>query len=170
MLRHSLSGKMGGRSGYDVDPGHPVHVYEISLDSGAKLLRLFECAKRLDQFFDICLNSLRIEKMDWNIKTKEKVQYSVAVFGFVFGLIMVAVSAFAVEPIGEVDPSVISILGILISFAAAIFGVSLHYDSELQHFKSEARDEFRRLEDELERRPHHHRRREEEETENIDEE
>ena len=108
--------------------------------------------------------------MDWNIKTKEKIQYGVAVFGFTFGLALVAISAFCVEPVGEVHPSIISILGIVISFAAAIFGVSLHYDSELQHFKSEARDEFRRLEDELdrERRPHHHRG--EEETENIDEE
>lgn len=108
--------------------------------------------------------------MDWNIKTKEKIQYCVAVFGFAFGLVMVAVSAFAVAPVGEVHPSIISILGIVISFAAAIFGVSLHYDSELQHFKSEARDEFRRLEEELDRdrKPHH--RRGEEQTENIDEE
>lgn len=106
---------------------------------------------------------------NWNIKTKEQIQYGVAVFGFVFGLALVAISAFCVEPIGEVHPSVISILGIMISFAGAIFGVSLHYDSELQHFKTEARNEFRRLEDELEGR-HHHRRREEEETENIDEE
>lgn len=104
---------------------------------------------------------------NWNIQTKEKIQYAVAVFGFVFGLVMVAVSAFAVEPIGEVDPSVISILGIMISFAGAIFGVSLHYDSELQHFKTEARNEFRRLEDELDRRPHHHRG---EQIENLDEE
>ena len=106
---------------------------------------------------------------NWNIKTKEQIQYGVAVFGFVFGLALVAISAFCVEPIGEVHPSIISILGIVISFAAAIFGVSLHYDSELQHFKSEARDEFRRLEDELdrERRPHHHR---EEEIENLNEE
>ena len=112
---------------------------------------------------------VKIGKMKkWDIKTKEQLQYGVAIFGFVFGLIMVAVSAFAVEPIGEVDPSVISILGILISFAGAIFGVSLHYDSELQHFKTEAKNEFRRLEDELEGR-HHHRRREEQ-IENLDEE
>lgn len=107
---------------------------------------------------------------EWSLRKKEQIQYCVAVLGFVFGLVMTAVSAFAVEPIGEVHPSIISILGIVISFAAAIFGVSLHYDSELQHFKTEARNEFRRLEDELDRRPHHHRRREEEETENIDEE
>lgn len=106
---------------------------------------------------------------NWNIETKEKIQYGVAVFGFVFGLVMVAVSAFCVEPAGEVHPSVISILGIMISFAGAIFGVSLHYDSELQHFKSEARNEFRRIEEELdrERRPHHHRG---EQIENSDEE
>lgn len=124
----------------------------------------------VSSLLDVCLVPVRIEKMDWNIKTKEKIQYGVAVFGFVFGLALVAISAFCVEPIGEVHPSVISILGIMISFAGAIFGVSLHYDSELQHFKTEARNEFRRLEDELDRRPHHHRRREEEETENIDEE
>ena len=118
----------------------------------------------------ICLYQLlRIEKMEWNTKTKEQVQYCVAIFGFAFGLILVGVSAFAVEPIGEVHPSVISILGIMISFAGAIFGVSLHYDSELQHFKTQARDEFRRLEDELEGR-HHHRRREEEEIEDLNEE
>ena len=105
---------------------------------------------------------------NWNIQTKEKIQYGVAVFGFVFGLVMTAVSAFCVEPVGEVHPSIISILGIVISFAAAVFGVSLHYDSELQHFKTEARNEFRRLEDELEGR-HHHRRREEQ-IENLDEE
>lgn len=112
---------------------------------------------------------VKIGKMDWNIKTKEKIQYGVAVFGFVFGLALVAISAFCVEPIGEVHPSVISILGIMISFAGAIFGVSLHYDSELQHFKTEARNEFRRLEDELdrERRPHRHRG---EQIENLDEE
>lgn len=105
---------------------------------------------------------------EWSLKKKEQIQYCVAVLGFVFGLVMTAVSAFCVEPVGEVHPSIISILGIVISFAAAVFGVSLHYDSELQHFKTEARNEFRRLEDELEGR-HHHRRREEQ-IENLDEE
>lgn len=107
---------------------------------------------------------------EWSIQKKEQIQYFVAVLGFVFGLVMVAVSDFCIEPIGEVHTSVISILGIVISFAAAVFGVSLHYDSELQHFKTEARNEFRRLEEELERDRRPHRRREEEETENIDEE
>lgn len=107
---------------------------------------------------------------NWSLQKKEQIQYCVAVLGFVFGLVMTAVSAFCVEPLGEVHPSIISILGIVISFAAAIFGVSLHYDSELQHFKTEARDEFRRLEEELNRERRPHRRREEEETENIDEE
>lgn len=106
---------------------------------------------------------------EWSLKKKEQIQYCVAVLGFVFGLVMTAVSAFCVEPLGEVHPSIISILGIVISFAAAIFGVSLHYDSELQEFKSAARNEFRRLEEELdrERRPHHHRG---EQIENSDEE
>lgn len=47
MLRHSLSGKMGGRSGYDVDPGHPVHVYGTISIPGAKVVFLIGICKFL---------------------------------------------------------------------------------------------------------------------------
>ena len=74
----------------------------------------------------------------WSNETKEKIQSAVATLSIVFGFALTAVG-FAVEPVGEVSGSVIGILGECLCFGGAIFGVSLHYNNELNIFKTEVR-------------------------------
>ena len=80
--------------------------------------------------------------MKWNTKTKEQIQYGFSTIAFVFGMVLVAVSAFAIEPLGIVDPTIITIFGLVLSFTGAVFGINMHFDNELSKFKAEIRDEF----------------------------
>ena len=80
--------------------------------------------------------------MKWTHQTKEIIQYAVAMVCIVFGLVLVAIGGLAIEPIGEVSASFLTCLGVLLTFAGSIFGISAHYNSELVNFKSEIRNKL----------------------------
>lgn len=80
--------------------------------------------------------------MKWTHQTKEIIQYGVAMVCIVFGLVLVAIGGLAIEPIGEVSASFLTCLGVLLTFAGSIFGISAHYNSELVNFKSEIRNKL----------------------------
>ena len=81
-------------------------------------------------------------EMKWTHQTKEMIQYGVAMVCIVFGLVLVAIGGLAIEPIGEVSASFLTCLGVLLTFAGSIFGISAHYNSELVNFKSEIRSKL----------------------------
>ena len=90
--------------------------------------------------------------MKWDYKVKEQIQYIFAGTAFVFGLILVAVAAFFIEPLGVVDSTIITIFGLILSFVGAILGINLHYSNETTKFKIEAREELQRFEEETNKR------------------
>ena len=77
--------------------------------------------------------------MKWTNDNKEKIQYILAVASIVFGLGLTC-AGFIVEPTGEVDGTVLGVLGECIGFAGAIFGITLHYNNELDKFKRQVND------------------------------
>ena len=82
------------------------------------------------------------QKMKWTHQTKEMIQYAVAMVCIVFGLVLVAIGGLFIDPIGEVSASFLTCLGVLLTFAGSIFGISAHYNSELVNFKSEIRSKL----------------------------
>lgn len=86
--------------------------------------------------------------MKWNFETKEKIQYIFAGTAFVFGLVLIGVSAWCIKPLGIVDATIITIFGLILSFIGAVFGLNLHYSNELMNFKTQAREEINRFENE----------------------
>lgn len=67
---------------------------------------------------------------------KDRLSYILCIVAFIVGVIL-TFAGFFVPPTGIVDGSVISIIGIFLSYAFAVIGVSLHYSVELEKFKSE---------------------------------
>lgn len=92
------------------------------------------------------------DKMTWDFKTKEKIQYIFAGMAFVFGLVLIGTAAWCIEPLGVVDATVITIFGLILSFVGAVFGLNLHYSNELMNFKTQAREEMDRFERETKKR------------------
>ena len=80
--------------------------------------------------------------MKWTHQTKEIIQYGVAMVCIVFGLVLVAIGGLFIDPIREVRASFLTCLGVLLTFAGSIFGISAHYNSELVNFKSEIRSKL----------------------------
>ena len=70
------------------------------------------------------------------LTTKDKISYSLCVASFVCGTVLTFIGLF-VDPLGEIDASVISSLGIFLTFSGSLIGLNVHYSSELNHFKSE---------------------------------
>lgn len=82
---------------------------------------------------------------------KDKLSYILCIFSFIIGVLL-TVAGFIVAPIGEVDASVLTSLGLFLSFSGSIIGITQHYSMELDKFKSsiinsintkdESKDEF----------------------------
>ena len=86
--------------------------------------------------------------MIWHQETKEKIQYTLAIVVILVGLGL-SIAGFVVDPQGEIDGSVLAITGECLTFAGAIFGISIHYGSELRNFKREINRELKAKEDEI---------------------
>ena len=86
--------------------------------------------------------------MIWHQETKEKIQYTLAIVVILVGLGL-SIAGFVVDPQGEIDGSVLAITGECLTFAGAIFGISIHYGSELRNFKREINRELKSKEDEI---------------------
>lgn len=75
---------------------------------------------------------------------KEKIQYTVAIVGLAIGIIFCGISLFTPPP-GAIDNSAIYVLGLFLSFVAAIFGIDLSYSSKVQKMETEIQKEMIQL-------------------------
>lgn len=84
-----------------------------------------------------------------DLPVKDKISYVLCVASFVCGTTLTFLGMF-VDPLGVIDASVLSSLGIFLSFAGAIIGINTHYSKELHTFKTEVQrtiDEKRKSKD-----------------------
>lgn len=73
--------------------------------------------------------------MIWNKETKEIYMFRFAVVSFAVGVILIFTGMF-MPPVGEINGNVLIGCGEFLSFTAALLGINVHYDNELQKFKS----------------------------------
>ncbi len=71
-----------------------------------------------------------------DLHIKDKIAYFLSVASFMCGSILVFCGMY-LHPIGEIHSSVLSSLGIFLSFSGALIGLNLHYSTELSNFKGE---------------------------------
>ena len=69
---------------------------------------------------------------------KDKLSYVLCIFSFIIG-VMLTIAGFFVKPVGEVDASILTSLGLFLSFSGSIIGITQHYSQQLENFKSEIR-------------------------------
>ena len=82
---------------------------------------------------------------------KDKLSYVLCIFSFIIGVLL-TIAGFVVNPLGDIDASVLTSLGLFLSFSGSIIGITQHYSMELDKFKSsiinsinnkdESKDEF----------------------------
>lgn len=71
---------------------------------------------------------------------KDKLSYCLCVASFIVGVALTLLGMF-INPLGEIHSSVLTSLGIFLSFSGAIIGINSHYSTELENFKNEIRAE-----------------------------
>ena len=71
-----------------------------------------------------------------DLHIKDKISYILCCASFICGTVLTFIGLF-VDPLGEIDASVISSLGIFLTFSGSLIGLNVHYSSELAHFKTE---------------------------------
>ena len=76
-----------------------------------------------------------------DLEVKDKISYILCVASFFCGAVLVFLGVF-LAPVGIIDSSVLSSLGLFLSFAGAIIGINIHYSTELNHFKSKVECEI----------------------------
>ena len=82
---------------------------------------------------------------------KDKLSYVLCICSFIIGVLL-TIAGFVVNPLGDIDASVLTSLGLFLSFSGSIIGITQHYSMELDKFKSniintinnkdESKDEF----------------------------
>lgn len=75
---------------------------------------------------------------------KDTIEYIVAIFVIAFGCIL-TVMGFLAPPVGEIHPTVITVLGELLIFAGAIFHLNLSFKRKDEEFRGEIRNELNGL-------------------------
>lgn len=76
-----------------------------------------------------------------DLPIKDKISYILCCASFICGTTLTFIGLF-VDPLGEIDASVISSLGIFLTFSGSLIGISVHYSTELNHFKSKVEYEI----------------------------
>ena len=71
-----------------------------------------------------------------DLTIKDKISYILCCASFVCGTILTFIGLF-VDPLGEIDASVISSLGIFLTFSGSLIGINTAYSKELYTFKTE---------------------------------
>ena len=72
------------------------------------------------------------------LPAKDKISYILCVASFICGTSLTFIGLF-VDPLGVIDASVITSLGIFLTFSGSLIGLNVHYSTELNHFKSEVK-------------------------------
>lgn len=71
---------------------------------------------------------------------KDKLSYILCIFSFIIGVLL-TVAGFIVAPLGDIDASVLTSLGLFLSFSGSIIGITQHYSQQLENFKMEIRSQ-----------------------------
>ncbi len=81
-------------------------------------------------------NNIKIDAKNWGeLSYRDKVAYSVTIGAFVIGVAL-SITGMILPPVGEVHPTVITLVGLFLSFAGALLGISHHFENELGKFKA----------------------------------
>ena len=81
-------------------------------------------------------NNIKIDAQTWGeLSYRDKVAYSVTIGAFVAGVAL-SITGLIIPPTGEIHPSVITLVGLFLSFAGALLGISHHFENELGKFKA----------------------------------
>ena len=81
-------------------------------------------------------NNIKLDAQSWSeLSYRDKVAYSVTCAAFIVGTAL-AIAGLVIEPTGEIHPSVITLVGLFLSFAGALLGISHHFENELGKFKA----------------------------------
>lgn len=75
---------------------------------------------------------------------KEVIIYVLAVVTMTAGLTLLFIGLF-IPPEGEIHSSVITAFGILCTFVASLFGISIHYANELDKFKANVQERLNEI-------------------------
>lgn len=89
-----------------------------------------------------------MENNNWNsLSFKNKMSYVLCISSFIIG-VSLTVAGFMVNPLGEVHASILTSLGVFLTFSGSIIGISQHYAIELEKFKSDILSMKKKEEDE----------------------
>lgn len=81
-------------------------------------------------------NNIKIEPQSWSeLSYRDKVAYSVTIGAFIIGVAL-SITGMILPPLGEVHPTVITLVGLFLSFSGALLGISHHFENELGKFKA----------------------------------
>ena len=81
-------------------------------------------------------NNIKIDAKNWSeLSYRDKVAYSVTIGAFIIGVAL-SITGMVLPPVGEVHPTVITLVGLFLSFAGALLGISHHFENELGKFKA----------------------------------
>ena len=81
-------------------------------------------------------NNIKLDAQSWSeLSYRDKVAYSVTIGAFVAGVAL-SITGLIIPPTGEIHPSVITLVGLFLSFAGALLGISHHFENELGKFKA----------------------------------
>ena len=81
-------------------------------------------------------NNINIDAKNWGeLSYRDKVAYTVTIGAFVIGVAL-SITGMILPPLGEVHPTVITLVGLFLSFAGALLGISHHFENELGKFKA----------------------------------
>ena len=84
-----------------------------------------------------------MENNNWNsLSFKNKMSYVLCISSFIIGVVL-TVAGFLVNPLGEVHASILTSLGVFLTFSGSIIGIAQHYGAQLEGFKSEIRKELK---------------------------
>ena len=81
-------------------------------------------------------NNIKIDAKNWSeLSYRDKVAYTVTIGAFVIGVAL-SITGMVLPPVGEIHPSVITLVGLFLSFSGALLGISHHFENELGKFKA----------------------------------
>lgn len=87
-------------------------------------------------------NNIKLDAQSWSeLSYRDKVAYSVTIGAFVAGVAL-SVTGMVLPPVGEVHPTVITLIGLFLSFAGALLGISHHFENELGKFKASVEEKL----------------------------
>lgn len=77
-----------------------------------------------------------MKKNNWSeLSFRDKMSYVLCIVSFAAGITLLIISLF-IPPHGVIDASVLTALGMLLTWSGSIIGISQHYGTELERIKS----------------------------------